>query len=97
MGANNGTGQPNWFRCSKCRSTLRGSKGGWAGDVTLTGRRRPHSGKAGARNSYIDREYECGSCGHVGWSCHIELGYKAGDPRELMLKDGEPVLPSWAR
>lgn len=97
MGSNNGTGQPYWFRCSKCRSTIRGGNGGWAGDVTLTGRKRPHRGKAGARNSFIDREYTCMTCGHVGWSCHVDLADKAGDHRDLMIKDGVEVLPSWAK
>lgn len=96
MGSNNGTGQPNWFRCSKCRSTLRGGNGGWAGDVKLTGRKRPHRGKAGARNTFIDREYCCNTCGHTGWSCHVDLARKAGDHLELMIKDGVEVLPSWA-
>ncbi len=98
MGANNGTGQPNFFRCSKCRSTLRGGRNtGWAGCVNLTGRKRPHRGKAGARNSFIDREYVCQDCGHVGWSCHIDLAYKAGDHQDLQIKDGVEVLPSWSR
>jgi hypothetical protein len=97
MGSNNGTGQPYWFRCSKCRSTTRGGSGGWSADVTLTGRRRPHRGKAGARNSFIDREYECGDCGHVGWSCHVDLAYKAGESPDLQIKDGEDYLPSWGR
>lgn len=97
MGGNNGTGQPNNFRCSACRKELWGDPDhGWASCVRLTGRKRPHRGKAGARNSYIDREYTCLDCGHTGWSCHIELAYKAGDHRELMIKDGVEVLPSWA-
>jgi hypothetical protein len=97
MGSNNGTGQPNWFRCSQCRRTTRGGDGGWLGDVELTGRRRPHRGKSGARNTHIDREYVCQSCGHVGWSCHVDLAHKAGDHRDLMIENGETYLPSWAR
>lgn len=97
MGANNGTGQPYWFRCSQCRSTVRGSDGGWAGDVDLTGRRRPHRGKVGARITSIDREYACRSCGHVGWSAHLDLCIKAGDHRYLQIRDGEAFLPSYAR
>lgn len=97
MGANNGTGQPNWFRCSKCRQRAMGDTG-WANCVTLTGRKRPHRGKAGARNSFIDREYTCLDCGHTGWSCHIDLAKLAGDHPDLMLdKSGEPFLPSWVK
>lgn len=96
MGANNGTGQPYWFRCSKCR--MRGDRNdGWSGDVTLTGKIRPHRGKAGARNAHIDREYVCNSCGHKGWSCHIDLAHKAGDHPDLLMENGETYLPSWAR
>lgn len=94
MGSNNGTGQPNWFRCSKCRSTLWGARNdGWASQVELTGRKRPHRGKVGARITHIDREYRCRSCGHVGWSAHIDLCDKAGDHRYLMIKDGVEYLP----
>lgn len=97
MGSNNGTGQPYWFRCSQCR--VHGSRlvGGWAADVTLTGGKRPHRGKAGQRNSFIDREYTCGSCGHKGWSCHIDLAFKAGDHRYLQIKDGVESMPTWVK
>lgn len=86
MSRSAGTGSPVWFRCSKCRSTVRGSKGGWAGDVTLTGRerktvsfRRRYS-CLGTRSTCIDREYRC-ECGHVGWSNHIDLAFKVGAGR----------------
>lgn len=96
MGSNNGTGQPYWFRCSKCRSTVRGGhKTGY--DVLLTGRKREHRGKVGARITHIDREYVCLDCGHYGWSAHIELCDYAGDHRYLMFKDGKLHLPSYAR
>ncbi len=99
MGSNNGTGQPYWFRCTKCRSTLNASRGGFAGDVDLTGRkRRVKSNKGGARVTPIMREYRCRNCGHVGWSRHIDLAKKAGEHRYLdMDKDGNLVLPSYAR
>jgi hypothetical protein len=80
MGANNGTGQPYWFRCSVERSTVRG---GLPEDhvVTLTGRSRPTKGRGGgARVSDRDREYQC-SCGHKGWSRHVDLAMMAGEPR----------------
>ena len=96
MGANNGTGQPYWFRCSVCRRHGQRDHG-WMGGVELTGRKRPHRGKSGARNSHIDREYRCLDCGHVGWSCHVDLAHKAGESPDLMMKDGETYLPSWAR
>jgi hypothetical protein len=100
MGSNNGTGQPNWFRCSKCRSTVRGGHHcGFANDVELTGEQRPHrSKKGGARITHIDRQYRCLSCGHVGWSCHVELADKAGESPDLMMNaDGTMYLPVWAR
>ena len=97
MGSNNGTGQPYWFRCSKCRSTIRGGDGGWLGDAELTGRRREHPGKRGARITGIAREYRCRSCGHVGWSAHIDLCHKMGDHHYARWENGEIVLPSYAR
>lgn len=97
MGANNGTGQPYWFRCSKCRRHG-GRNDGWVGCVTLTGKKRVHRGKQGARNTFIDREYVCGSCGHTGWSCHIDLAGKAGEHHNFHLEpDGSLSLPSYAR
>lgn len=95
MGSNNGTGQPNWFRCSKCRTTLRSRDGGWR--ATLTGRKRPHRGKVGARITFVDREYTCDTCGHVGWSAHIDLCRQAGDNRYLQIKNGVESLPNYAR
>lgn len=95
MGSNNGTGQPNYFRCSKCRLTVRGPRHGW--DVTLTGRRRAHRGKRGARITGIDREYACNDCGHVGWSAHIDLCDRMGDHRYHEWRDGALHLPSYVR
>jgi hypothetical protein len=44
--------------------------------ITLTGRKRryrPSKGTAlGIRSDTVAREYKC-SCGHVGWSNHIDL------------------------
>jgi hypothetical protein len=97
MGSNNGTGQPYWFRCSKCRSTVRGGEGGWS--VELTGRKRKaRSRSGGARVCPIEREYRCLSCGHVGWSRHIDLAELAGEHKYLSMDDdGNLYLPSYAR
>jgi hypothetical protein len=88
MGANNGTGQPFAFRCGRCRRTggngghynprtgrREHSRNGWVGSVSLTGRKRPqrNQGRGGSRVSDEEREYECGDCGHVGWSRHSDL------------------------
>lgn len=79
-GANNGTGQPLSFRCSKCR-LVDGAHGarserGWVSRVKLTGRHKAaRHGNAGGRNSTQRREYECLDCRHVGWSRHMDLQY----------------------
>lgn len=80
---------------------VRGGHGGWVGNVTLTGRRRPHRGKVGPRITHIDREYQCDSCGHVGWSAHIDLCEKMGDHRHLGVRwngaEYETYLPTYAQ
>jgi hypothetical protein len=99
MGSN-GTGQPNYFRCTKCRSTARGGDGGWSGQVELTGRKRRASSRhGGARVCPIEREYVCGSCGHRGWSRHVDLADKAGESKYLSIDEdtGELYLPSYAK
>jgi predicted RNA-binding Zn-ribbon protein involved in translation (DUF1610 family) len=82
-GANNGTGQPSFFRCSRCRkrhgtNEYFGQRGTWelGGKlrVDLTGRSKPHGGSArGVRGSMLAREYVCRDCGHRGWSKHMDL------------------------
>lgn len=96
MGSNNGTGQPNWFRCAKCR---RGGhrNDGWLGSVDLTGRRRQHRGKVGQRITHIDREYRCVDCGHVGWSAHVDLCHKAGDHPMSLWRERAIYLPSYVK
>lgn len=77
--AGQGTGQPNWFLCPVNRRANNDAY--YAGRnypvkhrVELTGRTRPnHSRKIGGRTSPVVREYRCLTCGHVGWSNHIEL------------------------
>jgi len=84
MGANNGTGQPYFFQCSKCRrrnNSRHRSRLPYTGhQVKLTGRKKPLSrsqqGTGGARVSQERREYECLDCGHVGWSRHKDLEHK---------------------
>jgi hypothetical protein len=70
-----GTGSPVFFRCHSCRSTIRG---GIDGEFVLTGRVRPSrfSGPVGSRSTFVTREYTC-SCGHTGWSNHIDLAIKS--------------------
>lgn len=58
------------------RQTTRGSYHGQDTWLELTGRKRRYHRKrgsmAGARSSEFTREYRC-SCGHVGWSNHMDL------------------------
>lgn len=81
-----GTGQPTNFQCSRCRrnnihfntSRQMMSTRGMSFDVKLTGRTRPEKqGGAYLRSTDTAREYRCLTCGHVGWSRHIQLKYKA--------------------
>ena len=73
MSRSAGAGSPIAFRCTKCRSTLVSDR-----DSTweLTGRERPYAkarySVGGARSTRTAREYRC-SCGHVGWSNHVDL------------------------
>lgn len=73
MGRSAGTGSPVWFRCSRCRSTLVRNT---HSKVRLTGREKPmperRGSTLGARSTRTLREYEC-SCGHIGWSNHMDL------------------------
>jgi hypothetical protein len=88
-----GTGYPNYFECSKARRIYYGNRASRGEDVrrtvaergqhavTLTGRTRPtkQDGKGHPRKSWTTREYEC-SCGHVGWSNHVDLERKEAGP-----------------
>lgn len=83
MGQSAGAGSPVWFRCWADRQV--GSRGGGTDHrVTLTGRTRPYPHRQGhalgSRSSRTSREYRC-SCGHVGWSNHVDLAEMAGVPR----------------
>jgi hypothetical protein len=85
MGESAGAGSPVFFHCWRFR------KEGWrdplsANDraqhrVLLTGRERPYRSQRrsmlGTRSTTVSREYIC-SCGHRGWSNHIDLARMAG-------------------
>ncbi len=75
MSRSAGTGSPVWFVCGAARKEWP-RPSGWnrEHDVTLTGRRRRYKPprSMGLRSTFTSREYRC-SCGHVGWSNHIDL------------------------
>ena len=79
MGRGSGTGSPNWFRCGHERKGL-----GAEHNITLTGRTKPYNPprSLGSRSTFTSYEYEC-SCGHVGWSNHIDLARMAMDAEAL--------------
>lgn len=84
MGQSAGAGSPVSFQCHACRSTLRSRSVASRHTFTLTGRSRPYRAKAysalGSRSTLVSREYRC-SCGHVGWSNHVDLARMTGEPR----------------
>ena len=75
MGANNGTGNPMYFACAKARKE-RSYREREGHVVELTGRSKAAGRRGGIRNSDRSREYKC-SCGHVGWSRHVDLERRA--------------------
>lgn len=81
MGQSAGAGSPVWFRCAQAR---REGRYGQEHNVELTGRSKPYRASKGhalgTRSSYKTREYRC-SCGHVGWSNHVDLADMAGEDR----------------
>jgi len=56
--------------------------------VHLTGRVRPRRQKRyqtiGSRSDHFEREYVC-SCGHVGWSNHLDLKAMAEEAEQTRL------------
>jgi hypothetical protein len=81
-----GTGQPAHFQCSACRRRKpwpperdpEAWRKGLLLRVTLTGRAKAiGDGKASGRSTNTRLEYKCDDCGHVGWSRHYMLLYKA--------------------
>ena len=74
------------FRCSKCRHRAapfyKADRNPYRNDgwlVNLTGRTRDANrrGDAGGGSDIDAREYECLTCGHIGWSRHIDLKRQA--------------------
>lgn len=70
-GTNAGTGCPIAFRCTEERrdeSRMRHA----VHVVRVTGKERKADGNRNIRMDTVAREYVC-SCGHRGWSRHIDL------------------------
>jgi hypothetical protein len=82
-GTNAGTGQPISFKCAVERRENLGLWGRIHHQVERTGRSKPYRrlGQGGMRTMRTAFEYRC-SCGHVGWSAHIDiLAEYIGGPR----------------
>lgn len=77
MSRSAGTGSPAWFTCTVDRQ----ERFTRSHQVELTGRERPYQPKRGTaigtRSTFVAREYRC-TCGHVGWSNHVDLARLAG-------------------
>lgn len=86
MSRSAGTGSPVYFHCHRYRQlnykTRNNPHDRDEHTVTLTGRTKPYKVSKhralGSRSTRTLREYKC-SCGHVGWSNHIDLAVMAGD------------------
>lgn len=80
MSQSTGPGSPVAFRCHRERDSLRSVKGEHR--IRLTGRQRRYRVKKysalGIRSDLVSRQYVC-SCGHVGWSNHVDLARLAGE------------------
>lgn len=74
MSRSSGTGSPQWFHCPRWRRLPRDIRHRLTHAIELTGRTRParFAGAMGSRSTNTSREYAC-SCGHVGWSNHVDL------------------------
>ena len=76
MGRSQGTGTPISFKCYGERTMRKPGEH----DVARTGRTRPNpSRNRGARVLASEHEYRC-SCGHVGWTRHIDILYTPVEP-----------------
>lgn len=82
-----GAGSPVYFMCPKERRERNWARWGrytYSGEhrVTLTGATRPYRAPRGSalgiRSDEVAREYTC-SCGHKGWSNHMDLARMAGE------------------
>lgn len=84
MGKSAGPGSPVFFHCAKFRREGYKWRDSREHVIELTGRSKPYyAGKShalGQRSSYKTREYRC-SCGHVGWSNHVDLARMAGEDK----------------
>ena len=78
-GSNAGTGCPLTFRCTVERRERGRGRTGSLHRVQVTGNERPSSAKHSARMDRVEREYRC-SCGHHGWSRHIDLANRVWYP-----------------
>ena len=75
MSRSHGTGYPHWFLCpfERRRFTADRLRGAPHKKVrTGKTRRAPSPGKGSVRKLQESHEYRC-SCGHVGWSCHVDV------------------------
>lgn len=79
MSMSQGTGQPHFLKCSKCRSTLRNKRSTRNGtNLVATGKTSDVYGRAastgGSRVMRMRVQYRCLDCGHIGWSRHVDAG-----------------------
>lgn len=82
-GTNAGTGCPIAFRChQERRHTIDPQRDPNYRNHTVhvTGRERPAGGNRNIRMDTVTREYVC-SCGHTGWSRHIDLAKRKWHPQ----------------
>jgi hypothetical protein len=71
-----GTGYPNWFKCARQRRTTQHealTRDDYH-QVVRTGRTKPCPSptRGHPRKLRESHEYVC-SCGHRGWSCHVDV------------------------
>lgn len=80
-GTNAGTGQPIHFKCPVCVKRAYWTHANMVvGNYTVTGRVKPlasgQRGRGGGRVVHFRVQYQCQSCGHVGWSRHKDVARK---------------------
>ena len=79
--ANNGSGQPYFFGCARCRSdiklSIRLGERKLETNLVRTGRVRPlhktQQGHGGRRVLQERHEYKCLACQHVGWTRNKDI------------------------